>query len=83
MCRLSLLVHDGNHTQAASELSAPENCFAGFGGTAGTSRASLLQLWAKVSLGTMQINGRFLRILDSWMIRKPTRFHCWKWLNID
>jgi hypothetical protein len=69
--RLTLLVHDGNFTEAARELSAPEHCFAGFGGTAGTSRADLLQLWADASLGLEQAKvGRALTALEARKLRR-------------
>ena len=45
--KLKLRAHDGNHSEVAEILSSPANCFAGFGGTAGTSRASAMKEFNK------------------------------------
>ena len=69
--RLKLLVHDGNYTEAKAALSDPANCFAGFGGTAGTSRANLLQLWAQLTSTIEERKlGRKMTALESRLLRR-------------
>ena len=48
--RVQLLLHDNQTTEAMGILKRPQNCFAGFGGAAGTSRANLLDAYAVASL---------------------------------
>ena len=69
--KLKLRAHDGNHSEVAQILSSPANCFAGFGGTAGTSRASLLSLWAQVSLAAEEAKvGHPLTALEARRLRR-------------